>query len=155
MFRLSLFVVATLVAGAASGQTVLDECGWMANPANIPEPWPDYTWTYANGAIRIALLDTSGEPVCCPTHLLILSPSAAEEGLAYRQCHVVSDTADGRGFSDIDFEGITASYDAARGLQLAVPFWRYTDGRDQGMPGSFSVWINQSSGTVTLDQQLK
>jgi len=155
MRRMFTPLAAALMAGGAAAQSLSDGCGWTASPVNIVEPWSDYSRTFANGAIRIALLDTAGEPVCCPIHLLILSPSAEEEGPESRQCHVVSDTADGLGFNEIDFAGIAASYDPALGLRLDVPVWRYTDGLDRGRPGRLAVRINQATGAVTLEPVAK
>ena len=138
-----------LTPAAAPGQ-VLEECGWVGNPANIVEPWAENSRTFANGAIRIALLDTE-EPVCCGFHLLILSPPGQVEGPGYRRCHVVSDRAGGLGFNHIDFAAITASYDPALGLRVDVPFWRYTDGLDRGRPGRLAVRINQANGAVDIE----
>jgi len=151
MARAILTLAVLLATGAAGAQAVSDDCDWIASPANIVEPWVDHSRSFANGAIRIALLDTSGEPVCCSMHLLILSPSVGEEGPAYRQCHILSDRAQGVGFHDIDFAGIAASYDPALGLRLEVPVWRYTDGRDRGRPGQVAVRINQATGSVVVE----
>jgi hypothetical protein len=128
------------------------ECGWVGNPGNIAEPWDSNTRTFANGRIRVALLDTGGEPACCSVHLLILSPSGQDEGPEYRQCRVVSDQQEGIGFSDLDLAGIAASYDPARGLRLDVPVWRYIDGTTRGTPGRVAVRINQATGSVAIER---
>ena len=148
--RLPVIAAAALLIVAPATAQVVTECGWVGSPANIVEPWQAHSRTYANGAIRIALLDTE-EPVCCAAHLLVLSPSGDDEGPAYRQCHVISDRDGGLGFNLIDFEAISASYDPALGLRLEVPFWRYTDGRDRGLPGALALRINQATGAVTLE----
>ena len=148
--RLTAIAAAAFVLPALATAQVVTECGWVGSPANIVEPWQAHSRTYANGAIRIALLDTE-EPVCCAAHLLVLSPSGDDEGPAYRQCHVISDRDGGLGFNLIDFEAISASYDPALGLRLEVPFWRYTDGRDRGLPGALALRINQATGAVTLE----
>lgn len=143
------FAAALLMALPAAAQTVSDACDWRASPVNIAEPWEAYSRSFANGAIRIALLDTE-EPVCCAFHLLILSPSGSDEGPGYRQCHIVTGTAEGLGFMSIEFPAIAASYDPARGLRLDVPFRRYTDD-GTGRPGSLAVRINQSTGSVVVE----
>jgi hypothetical protein len=147
--RPSVLAAALILAAPAAAQT-LNDCDWVASPANLIEPWEANTRTFANGAIRIAALDTE-EPACCYAHLLILSPSGEVEGPGYRACHVLSDGAPGMGFSGIDLAGIAASYDPARGLRLDVPVFRYTDGTGPGRPGRVAVRINQATGAVTLE----
>jgi len=142
-----------LVTSTAWGQ-VVTECDWVANPANILEPWNQHSRTYANGAIRVAALDTGGEPVCCSAHLLVLSPSGS--GLsepAYRACHVVS-AQRGMGFYSLDIAGISASYDPSRGLSLSVPVGHWHAGMDSGagpILERLEVLINQASGSVSID----
>src|SRR5690606_20380504 len=72
--KIILATALALLAPAAMAQVITD-CDWIGNPANIAEPWEINTRTFANGNIRVARLDTGGEPVCCASHLLILSPS--------------------------------------------------------------------------------
>lgn len=147
--RLPALAVALMLSGPVAAQSIND-CDWVASPANLVEPWSENTRTFANGAIRIALLDT-GEPVCCFAHLLILSPSAEDEGPGYRACHVLSDGEAGIGFAEVDLPGIAAGYDPARGLRLDIPVWRYIDGSTRGRPGRVAGRINQATGTVTLE----
>jgi hypothetical protein len=147
-----LICAAALVLGVPAGALAqsVGGCEWVAHPGNLVEPWERTSRTYANGAIRVALLDT-GEPACCAVHLLILSPSGVDEGPGYRACHVLSDSAPGLGYSDIDLAGIVARYDPLRGLRLDVPVFRYTDGTSRGTPGRVAVRINQAAGTVVLE----
>src|ERR1700754_4980586 len=84
------------------------------------------TRSFSEGKIKIAHVDTDGEPVCCSSHLLVFIPST-EPG---SQCFAVSQQAakaDGsaRGFSNIEFSRIKAAYDAKRGLLLTVPYTLY------------------------------
>ncbi|WP_417599492.1 hypothetical protein [Pararhodobacter oceanensis] len=141
---------AALLPVIASAQ-VVGECDWLGNAANIAEPWEVNSRTFANGNIRIALLDTGGEPVCCSAHLLVLSPSGnGSDGPVYRQCRVVSATA-GQGFYSMDIPGITASYDPARGLLVSVPVGHWHQGMDSGagpIPGRMDIRINQANGAV-------
>jgi len=147
--RLPVLAAALLLAQPAGAQAI-HGCDWVASPANLVEPWEANTRTFANGAIRLALLDTE-EPVCCFAHLLILSPSGEVEGPGYRACHVLSDGPPGMGFSALDLGAVTASYDPARGLRLDIPVWRYNDGMGRGRPGRVAVRINQATGAVTLE----
>jgi len=133
---------------------VITECDWAASPANIAEPWSVLSRTFANGAIRVALLDTGGEPVCCAAHLLILSPSGdgAQEPV-YRQCAVAS-ARPGEGFYYVDVPRIEASYDPARGLLLSVPVGHWHPGVEQGRPAieeRMEIRINQANGVVVIE----
>ncbi|MFN3954449.1 MAG: hypothetical protein ACK4LQ_08335 [Pararhodobacter sp.] len=157
--RLAVCSVAALLLGAqgilapgAAGQ-VVEDCGWIANPAHIAEPWAEHARSYANGAIRVALLDAGGEPVCCAAHLLVLAPSSPAEGPIHRQCFVVSG-APGRGFHGIDIAGIVASYDPAQGLLLSVPVFHWHEGIGHGQSGiaeRMELRIDQALGSVTVE----
>jgi hypothetical protein len=112
------------------------------------------TRSYAEGKIRIAQVDTDGEPVCCSSHLLILIPSR-EIG---SQCFALSQKAGGesvsaRGFSNIEFSRIKAAYDSQRGLLLSVPYTLYKGDGGRGTPGSVNVRVNLSDqGSVGIER---
>ena len=112
------------------------------------------TKTYAEGKIRVAHVDTDGEPVCCSSHLLVLIPST-EIG---SQCFAVSqkagnDAESARGFSNIEFNRIKASYDAQRGLLLNVPYTLYGAQGGKGKPGTVNVRVNLSDkGSVRVER---
>jgi hypothetical protein len=153
--RLLALSVALAVPALAQAQVVLtcEAAGFIASPANIFEPWEEHSRPYANGAIRIAHLDTGGEPVCCASHLLVLSPAGGVDEPEYRACHVVSGGG-GLGFNWVDIPGTTASYDPVRGLLLSVPVWHWHDGMNQGRPAiveRMEVRINQAAGTVAVE----
>ena len=112
------------------------------------------TRSFAQGKIRIAHVDTDGEPVCCSSHLLVVIPSP-EIG---SQCFAVSQKAGDaskspRGFSNIAFGQIKASYDAQRGLLLNVPYTLYNPEGGPGKPGSASVRVDLSGkGSVKIER---
>ncbi len=137
------------LAGSVAQAQVITDCSRVADPAHIMEPWSRFSRTFANGNIRITLLDTFGEPTCCAAHLLILAPSGSPEWPEHRQCHVASDS-EGRGFSEIEFDRIEASYDPRLGLLVEVPWHRYVDGRVT-QPGVMRIRINQATGDVGLE----
>ena len=148
-------ILALFLPGLAQAQvvTTCDEAGYVANPANIGEPWDTHSRTYANGAIRVALLDTGGEPVCCAAHLLVLSPAGGVDEPEYRACRVIS-ASEGMGFFHVDIPGITASYDPARGLLLSVPVAHWHQGVEMGRPPiteRMEVRINQARGSVAVE----
>jgi hypothetical protein len=89
------------------------------------------TKSYSEGKIRIANVDTDGEPVCCSSHLLVLIPSP-EIG---SQCFAVSQKAakgseSPRGFNSIEF-----------GLLLNVPYTLYNPDGGRGKAGSTNVRV--------------
>jgi hypothetical protein len=112
------------------------------------------TRSYAEGKIRIAHVDTDGEPVCCSSHLLVLIPSTeiGSECFAVSQ-RAASDSESARGFSNIEFSRIKASYDAQRGLLLTVPYTLYGGQGGKGKPGSVNVRVNLSDkGSVKIER---
>jgi len=152
----AVFIAATSMACLpvlATAQAIT-ECDWIGNPANIVEPWEDNSRTYANGNIRVAWLDTGGEPVCCSSHLLILMPSGdGSNEPIYRQCRVAS-ARPGEGFFSVDVAGINASYDPAKGLLLSVPIGHWHQGMETGapaIPDRMELRINQATGTVAFE----
>jgi hypothetical protein len=112
------------------------------------------TKSFAQGKVRIAHVDTDGEPVCCSSHLLVLIPGP-EIG---SQCFAVSQKAttgseSQRGFSNIGFGQIKASYDAQRGLLLNVPYTLYNPDGGPGKPGSTNVRVDLSGkGSVKIER---
>jgi hypothetical protein len=111
------------------------------------------TKSYAEGKIRIAHVDTDGEPVCCSSHLLVFIPSP-EIG---SQCFAVSEKAakgseSARGFSSIEFNRIKASYDPRRGLLLNVPYTLYNPDGGRGKAGSTNVRVTLGDkGSVRIE----
>jgi hypothetical protein len=150
----TLFALATATLPMMAQAQVVTDCDWIANPANILEPWDQNSRTYANGNIRIAALDTGGEPVCCAAHLLVLSPSGSGvHEPVFRQCRVVS-ARPGEGFFAMDIPGTIASYDPARGLLVSVPVAHYHHGIGSGQPAIWErmeIRINQATGDVTAE----
>lgn len=146
-------VVAFSVPVMAHAQ-VVTECGWIGAPANIMEPWDVNSRTFANGNIRVAWVDTGGEPVCCSSHLMVLSPSGnGSDGPVYRQCRVVS-AQPGQGFYSVNIPGIVASYDPSRGLLLSVEVGHWHQGMETGAPpilDRMDIRINQATGSVTYE----
>lgn len=147
----SLILAAALLATALPvAATQVRECDYAASVRSIAEPWQRNTRGFYNNAVRVALLDTGGEPVCCSQHLLVLlpdrgGPPGMDEG---RLCRVVGDR-DGLGFLGIEFQRMRASYDQ-RGLLLEFPVHIYGDGiRNQR--GFAHVRIDVARGTVTAE----
>ena len=144
-----LFLLLALATPAAA-QSV-GRCGEWVSAENIVEPWEQNSASYANGAVRLAQIDTI-EPAAAPVHLLVLSPPYDE--VQARQCRTVSLTAapeDGwpSGFWSMDFPNRTASYDPATGLTVMIPVRTFVPETGDGKPARLTVTINQSSGEIT------
>ena len=145
--RLSLAAIFMAAALPASSQEVIG-CDWQSRADNLVEPWEDNTRTFANGEIRVALLDTV-EPAAAPFYLLVISPPRDELGLW--QCRVVA-APGGMGFYAIEFDMMDPFYDPAKGLQLQMPAAVY----DGEVPRAqvLTVTINQASGNIDVEMVL-
>ena len=142
---LAAVVLFALAAMPAAAQETAD-CDWRAAAANLPEPWesPAVTRTFANGEVRLAVLDTI-EPAAAAFYLLILSPPRDEVG--GRQCRIVGSGGD-LGFAGMSLAGLEASYGAARGLVFLIPvrLMRPEDGTFRG--AVLTVSVNQATGAI-------
>jgi hypothetical protein len=149
-----LYIAAALVAFATPAAAVVvrgcDDGNNTAAVTNIAEPWEKNTKTFYNGQVRVALLDTGGEPACCSLHLLVMSPGASKDEPAYQECHVVSDHAN-FGFGNIGFEKLTAAYDPKKGLLITFPFI-ISNGDDEQHPGVAKLRLNLAKGTLAVEK---
>ncbi len=142
-------VLLSLLAAPVTAQQVLP-CDWQARADAIVEPWDKHTRTFANGDVRVALLDVI-EPTLGSYYLLVLSPPYDEVG--GRQCQVIGFDG-GVGFTFLEFDTLIADYSAERGLELqmlgriAAPEYDFTNGMN------LWVTINQSSGEITTFMEL-
>lgn len=143
-------VLAFLPTTATFAEAILNKCDWPASSANIVEPWKDSTKTYSKGEIRIVWVDTGGEPACCSSHLVILTPSPAD-GPAYTRCDTLSDGPTGTGFQSVNIKDVRSSYNAKDGLLLKVPVERYIDGNDVNKD-TINIRINRLEGSVKIEQ---
>ena len=143
---------ATLLALGATplaAQEVLP-CDPLGSAQAIAEPWEDHTRTFANGDVRVAVLDTI-EPALGSYYLLVLSPPYDE--LGGRQCRVIGFHG-GMGFTTLDIGSMIADYDPARGLviqllgRIADPEYDFTN--------TVNIWVtlNQSTGEITTFSEL-
>jgi len=133
-----------LLPATAPAQDV-GECDWRGSAQAIAEPWEAATRTYANGDIRLAIMDVM-EPAAGPVHLLILSPPRDETG--YRQCRIMS--LEGTiGFANLTLEGSEASYDPASGLTVILPASRWRAATADYTDAALTVTINQITGEIT------
>lgn len=135
-------VVAAGLVGAAFAQEAIP-CDWQARADAIVEPWEEHTRTFANGNVRLALLDTV-EPAAAAFHILIVSPPYDEIGA--RQCRTLGASA-GMGFSGVAFDALEAAYDPSVGLIFDLPVTVLdSDGSFVEAPLLFT--LNQATGEI-------
>lgn len=136
------------LATSAHAVTVSECDDYRSGIQALAEPWEANSRTYLRGAVRIARVDTGGEPACCSAHLVVLTTKPEDEaGPAEAVCRVISQK-DQLGFMSIDFASIRYSYTPANGLNLLVPFRTYVDGI-KSTPGAFRVRVDPRTGVIT------
>ena len=135
--------LAAVLPGAVFAQE-LQECDWQVSAQNIPEPWGDHSRSFADGAVRLAVLDTI-EPGGAPLRLLVLSPPHDE--IDARQCKVVG--LGGAGFAGMAFDRLEADYDPALGLTFVLPVQLHDAATGGFAWPDLSVTVNQATGAIT------
>ena len=154
MRRLVLGFLALLASAAPAAAVSVMDCGddqATASAADIAGPWEKNTKLFYNGQVRVALMDTGGEPVCCSVHLLVLSPAGGQDEPEYTACHLINDH-EGSGFVSIDFAKLAATYDAKKGLLITFPYGLYVDGMKPNKPGIAKIRLNLKAGAVTVEK---
>lgn len=140
---LSITLFITALTGSALAQAV-SECDWRATASAIAEPWEENTRTFANGDVRLAVLDTI-EPGAAALNILVLSPPRDEMG--GRQCRIVS-FSEGMGFFGASLEGMAASYDPAIGLTFMIWVELFNPDTGLGIPRVLQMTLNQATGAI-------
>jgi hypothetical protein len=149
--RASLAALVLVAAALPASAVEVRPCDYAASVQSIAEPWERNTRSFYNNAVRVALLDTGGEPVCCSQHLLILLPDRAghvpgmDEG---RLCRVVGDREQ-MGFLSIDVSRMRTRYDAGRGLLIEFPYRQYGHDGLRHPQGVARVRVDTDRGLVT------
>lgn len=139
MRGLTLAMILTTPLQAAE---LRDCAGHVASASNVL--WEDPTRTFANGAIRLILLDTE-EPACCSIHLMVLHPAGDDPFLA---CSLISREA-GYGWLNASLKGATSSYIPGAGLRVSIPAMAY--GTEGEVPETLHLTINQATGQVSAE----
>ena len=116
----------------------------VSSARNIPEPIDQHTRTYANGEIRVIVLDTV-DPALGAFHLMVIAPPYDEMG--NRNCAVISE-AEYTGFAGMYFGQIGASYDPASGLTIRLPIERFAPNTGGTDPAILAITINQAVGSI-------
>jgi hypothetical protein len=150
MLKTSLTAVAALaLAASANAVTVRDCDGTTDSARNISEPWEKNTRQYYNKLVRVTVLDTGGEPVCCSSHLMVTYPSAGQDEPVYSECKLVS-MNDSAGFLSIDFTKLAAKYDPKIGLTMSFPYTTYNPDNDNHPKGVAKLRLNLKKGELSV-----
>ncbi|MGZ9809442.1 hypothetical protein ACXN5S_03165 [Pseudoroseicyclus sp. H15] len=125
-----------------------EPCAGRVGIDSIVEPWAESTATFANGEVRVALIDFT-EPAGGPVHLAIISPPRDELGL--RQCRLI--TRDGVfGWSNLDFSTLEAAYDPATGLTFTIEGSAANADETAFDPLLVTVTLDQSTGEIGVSE---
>ncbi|MBK4216550.1 hypothetical protein JJJ17_11490 [Paracoccus caeni] len=148
MKRLAAALALILATPAAADDSWSDAgvvpCDDRAYADFIAEPWDQNSRVFANGEVRVALMDFV-EPAAAAYYLMILSPPYDEIGM--RQCRLVGMAGD-FGFGSLDFDALEAGYDPATGLTLTLPAkMPMPDGGDDGL-FQLAVRLDQKTGKI-------
>lgn len=138
----ALFMGSALVP-MAQAQSVSD-CDWRARADAVVEPWTDWTRTFANGNVRLAITDTI-EPAAGAMHVVVMSPPYGPVG--ERRCQVISASGT-TGFSGIFINGLLAGYDPSVGLMFDLPVQVYDGTLADYRNAMLSFTLNQSNGLL-------
>lgn len=131
---------------------VVRECDDRIGVGVIAEPWEEWSRSYANNTVRVAVLDYE-EPASSSLILMVLYwTTDPHEG---RICKFITQ---GKGFPDgwaaIRFDEITSDYNPSEGLILSIPVLPYDaaghTGADESAKYNVTFAINRSTGTLTL-----
>ncbi len=136
--------LASFALSSGSYAVTVNECDWVSNARNIVEPWDKNTRTFANGNVRLALMDVV-EPAAAAFHILVLSPPYDELGT--RQCREIS-LQNSIGFSSINFDALQASYDPSVGLMFKIPIQTLNNNAQTPSNSNLLFSLNQATGQI-------
>lgn len=137
-------LIAAVMPMAALAQDIGTCDDWRSSVAMLAEPWEENTRVFAEGAVRLALIDTY-EPAAAAFHLVILSPPYDE--LGFGQCKLVSGEG-GMGFAGLNVAATEAEYDPAKGLMFTIPATRWLMETDTYQDAVLQVTLNQATGEI-------
>ena len=143
---------ATILGSPALAATVRDCDGNTESAFNIIEPWEASARTFYQGRVRVASLDTGGEPACCSAHLLVIF--YANDDPESFVCRLVS-ARGATGFAAIDFKSLKSSYDPSRGLLLTFGYLVFPEGEvgTSATRGVARVRVNVAGGAVAVEER--
>lgn len=142
--------------GSANAQIVQDCYSENANNTLtdirvIPEPWEANTRTFANGDVRLTLLDM-WDPANYAVRLMITYVDPERHESEGRACVIISDT-DQYGFQNMSLLDMAAGYDPTTGLTFSIETERYDVATETVDHGVLNVILNRATGQVMADFQ--
>ncbi|GAA4220292.1 hypothetical protein GGQ68_000569 [Sagittula marina] len=148
MSRLATIALCCLPLVAQAQPITVSDCDWQSNAQNIPEPWEAHSRTFANGNVRLTMLDTI-EPALGWAWLMVQSPP--EQDWGGRQCKLLG--LDGAGFAGMKFDTLNADYDPSVGLMfsLLVDVFNPATGDSDTLP----LWLTLNQSTGAIDAKLR
>ena len=141
--------VLALAAAAPARAAVVGDCTDYAMATHVMEPWEQHSRTFYGGRVRLAVVDTDGEPACCSSYLVVIFPDPDDE-LGGRTCRMVSQSA-GLGFLGVDMRGVRSSYAAATGLKLLVPVRTLAEDGATARPAVVGLRLDLRTGRLSLE----
>ena len=131
--------------GAAAAQTYSPCDDYRSSAFALAEPWEDNTMTLADGAVRLAILDT-GEPAAGSFFLMVIAPSTDEmEG---QLCTLIS-LDESMGFASLTLEGSAIAGDLTSGLVVTLPATRWLPDTDTYTPAKLTITRDASTAALT------
>ncbi|NDV02114.1 hypothetical protein [Pseudoroseicyclus tamaricis] len=144
-----LVALALLAAPAGAHALGAEPCGGRVGIDDLVEPWAETSATFAEGEVRVALIDFV-EPAGGPFHLALITPPRDELGL--RQCLLI--TREGAlGWWSLDFETLEAVYDPATGLTFTIEGATPLPDESAFPPVRVTVTLNQATGQITVTEE--
>ena len=140
---------AVALSAPAFAVSVRDCDGTTDSLRNIAEPWSKNTKQFYNNQVRVTLVDTGGEPVCCSSHLVVIFPTVEEPG-GYNECKLI-ESNESSGFLQIGFDKLVAKYDPKKGLTMTFLYMTYVDGiKDK--PGNAKIRLDLKAGKIIVEK---
>lgn len=143
MIRLTALALCLATPAVAQEIGTCDD--YRSSVAMLAEPWEENTRVFADGEVRLAVIDTI-EPAAGAFHLVILSPPYDELGAGH--CALVSSDT-GSGFAGLTLAGTQSAYDPATGLSFTIPATRWIPDSDTYVDAVLHVTLNQQTGAIT------
>lgn len=144
MHRSLVILLSMLLAGPTLAAEVQECTPEIVDVGHTPEPWETHSRSFANGAVRIAVLDSVALAV--GAFYLLVSIDSDDP---WRQCHVVADQ--GSGFAALSLYAMQSAYDPASGLRSSMDVQQFNVEMARPEPAVLNVLINQTNGTVTAE----
>lgn len=111
----------------------------------VAEPWGENTRVFAEGAVRLVVLNT-GEPAFASYHLLVMFWGGNDFGMVEHFCQITSLSR--LGFYDVTLASMESRYDPSLGLVLTVPVSLYDAESDRAVVQPLDIAINRQRYSV-------